>query len=121
METVLVIKPDAVAAGKADEIIEEVCSRTGLNISKSYQLQPTLEQVQQHYEEHKSQAYYEPLCNFMVSGPMIVVLLSGKDAVTKLRAITKELRNVYATDYRRNAVHTSDSESAAKREKEIWF
>jgi farnesyl diphosphate synthase len=126
--TFAIIKPDAqprAAAVKADIV------SAGFSIVEEKTVQMTQDQARLFYEEHKSRDFYQPLCDFMTSGPCTVMVLEKTDAVAQWRAAlgptdsTKappaSMRGKYGTDGRRNACHGSDSLDSAAREISIFF
>ena len=84
-----------------------------------------------HYAEHLERDFYPPLREFMTSGPLIALILSGDDAISKVRdlngatdpakADAGTIRADFATSVRENAVHASDSPESAEREIALWY
>lgn len=134
-QTLAIIKPDAVAnnyIGKISALIED----NGLKIIAAKMLHLTNEDAQILYAEHKDRPFYEPLLRFMTSGPVVVEILEGENAIKVLRKIMgatvpKEaaegtIRNLYADldfqgDVHENAIHGSDSLESAQREINFFF
>ena len=126
--TFAIIKPDAqlkAAAVKADVIA------AGFAIVEDQTVQMSQEQAGLFYQEHKGKEFYQPLCDFMTSGPCTVMILEKADAIAQWRALLGAtdsskaqpgtIRAKYGTDGRRNACHGSDSPASAAREIAIFF
>lgn len=122
-QTLAIIKPDAVGSNEIGGIIEYMESG-GLTIVGAMMTQLTLEDAGQFYEIHKDRGFYNELVQFMISGPVFVLVLEGKDAVKTYRKIMgatdpseadeKTIRADFARSKGENAVHGSDSvENAA--------
>lgn len=124
MSSVLVIiKPDAVENGSTESIISDFEAK-GFKIKHRTQITPSIDIVKQHYIEHENKDFYNDLCSFMVSGPVVILYLEllkpkGK-AVEVARGMLKDLRKEYGTDFRRNAIHISDSNLSTEREFKLW-
>ena len=128
--TFSIIKPDAVKKGVEDQI-NAIFEKAGLKIVAQEKLQLTTEQAQKFYEIHKERPFYGELVEFMTSGPVIVQVLEGEDAVAlnrKLMGATNPaeaeegtIRKLFADSIDANAVHGSDSEDNAKLEISQFF
>ena len=129
--TFSIIKPNATARHLEDEINDKIRA-AGLNIIASKRIeQPTRAQFEAFYAEHKGKPFYEGLLDFMTSGPIVVQVLEGQDAIQRYRdlmgktdpaeAAEGTLRKLYAESKTRNAVHGSDSPESAAREIALWF
>eukprot|EP01137_Pigoraptor_chileana_P031994 Opistho-2@20677 len=131
--TFAMIKPDAAEAGKAEDIIERI-NAGGFTILEKADLHITKERAHEFYKEHEGKEFYEPLTDFMSSGPIVALVLRRINAITSWRALCgptnsenarkthpDSLRALYGTDGRRNAVHGSDSVESAKREIAFFF
>ncbi len=128
--TFVIIKPDAVAAGLAGEVLRTY-EQAGLTI-EAMELR-TIDGAfsDQHYAEHVGREYYPTLREFMTSGPLIALVLSGDDAVARVRALNGAtdpakadegtLRQRFGTTVQRNTVHASDADETATREIALWF
>ena len=117
------IKPDAIKKGVENDIID-IVKQNGLKINKMEKTVLSREVAAKHYEEHAGKPFFEGLLDFITSGPVIKIEVEGKKhqrTAKKLRSLAPELREKFATDKQQNAVHTSDSISAAKRELELHF
>jgi nucleoside-diphosphate kinase len=128
--TLSMIKPDAV--GK--NIIGEIYSRfekNGLRIAASRMLRLSVDDARRFYAEHEGQPYFEPLIDFMTSGPILAQVLEGDDAIAKNREIMGKtnspeaepgtIRRDFGENNRRNAVHGSDGVKSAEREIAFFF
>lgn len=113
--SLLLLKPDAVGNGLTDEILD-VVSNSGLRVVLRRQLHLTNSQVEQLYSEHKDKGFFTHLRSFMTSGPCVVCIVEGDDAVNRLnelcghndpqQAATGTLRKLYGTGKSENAVHS---------------
>ena len=83
-KTLSIIKPDAVKAGYADAI-NHMIKNSGLKILKKKELQLSKEEAQQFYSVHSDKPFYDELCEFMTSGPIVVQILEGENAVELYR------------------------------------
>ena len=129
-KTLSIIKPDAVKAGNVDAI-NLMIENSGLKILEKKELQLTKEEAQQFYSVHFDKPFYEELCNFMTSGPIIVQMLEGENAIELYRKVMgstnpaeageNTIRKKFATSIQENAVHGSDSEENAMKELNFFF
>jgi len=129
-KTLSIIKPDAVKAGHADEI-NLMIKNSGLKILKKKELQLSKEEAQKFYAVHSDKSFYNELCEFMTSGPIIVQMIEGENAIELYRTIMgstnpeeaeeNTIRKKFATSIEENAVHGSDSSENAKKEIEFFF
>ena len=121
-KTLSIIKPDAVKAGHANAI-NLMIENAGLKILKKKELNLTTEQAKEFYSIHSDKPFYNELCNFMTSGPIIVQMLEGENAIELYRKVMgatnpddaeeNTIRKKFATSIQENAVHGSDSEENA--------
>lgn len=128
--TLSIIKPDATKRGLADKINEKI-EQSGLKIIAKKDMQLTQEQAGQFYEVHKERPFYGELVEFMTSGPVVVQVLEGEDAVTKYREVMGDtdpanaapgtIRAEYAENKGANSVHGSDSAENAAIEINFFF
>lgn len=129
--TFSIIKPDATARHLENEINEKI-QAAGLKIIASKHIEhPTRAQFEAFYAEHKGKPFYEGLLAFMTSGPIVVQVLEGEEAITRYRTLMGKtdpaeadegtLRRSYAESKSRNSVHGSDSPASAAREIALWF
>ncbi|HSJ31956.1 MAG TPA: nucleoside-diphosphate kinase [Longimicrobiales bacterium] len=128
--TLAIIKPDAVAAGKAGKVLAHLEDR-GFVIRAIRMLSLSQSQAGEFYAVHRERPFYSSLVAFMTSGPCIPVLLEKDSAVTSLRdtigatdpaeAAEGTVRALYAESKERNAIHASDSDENAAREAAFFF
>ena len=128
--TFSIIKPDAVAKNVIGEIYSRF-EKNGLKIVAAKMLHLTQEQAEGFYAEHSERGFFKDLVAFMVSGPVIMQVLEGENAVLKHREIMgttnpKEaaagtIRADFAASIDENAVHGSDALETAKREISFFF
>lgn len=124
-QTLSIIKPDAVSAHHIGEIITRF-EQAGLRIAAIKMVHLTRLQAEAFYFVHKERPFYSDLVKFMTSGPVVVMVLEGPDAIAKNRALMGStdpkkaepgtIRASFAQDVQCNAVHGSDSAASAKLE-----
>ena len=129
-QTLAIIKPDAVAGGKAGKILSHL-EGAGFTVRALRMTRLTDEQAGAFYAVHKGRPFYQELVEFMTSGPCIPMILEAPDAVTKLRetigatdpaqASEGTVRRLYAESKGRNAIHGSDSDENAAIEAAFFF
>ena len=129
-KTLVLIKPDAYKKHHTGDIIKRY-EDEGLTILAMRLMRMTKEVAAKHYEEHIGRPYYAELESFMTSGPIVAMVLAGKDVIRKVRDLNgktdpKEaapgtIRQLYAASKGENAVHASDSPESAAREIHIFF
>lgn len=129
-KTLVLIKPDAVYRRLVGNILTHY-ENNRLTIENLKWLLPNETLLSEHYKEHIDKPFYPKLIQFMQSGPMIAVLISGVDAVERVRKINGatyylnaecgSIRGKYASDRTQNLVHGSDSIESAIREINLWF
>ena len=129
-ETLVLIKPDGVKRQICGEILTRY-ERKGLIIKAMKLLQTPKELAQEHYAEHKDKPFFGELVDFITSGPVLALVLAGKNAVTSVRTINGatnpvdatpgSIRGDYALTMDSNVVHASDSVDSAVREIHLWF
>ena len=129
-KTLSIIKPDAVKAGHV-EAINLMIVKAGLKILKKKELNLTKEEAQEFYSVHSEKPFYNDLCEFMISGPIIVQMLEGDNAIELYRKVMgatnpneadkNTIRKNFATSIQENAVHGSDSEENALKELNFFF
>ncbi|HWK39970.1 MAG TPA: nucleoside-diphosphate kinase [Hyphomicrobium sp.] len=128
--TFSIIKPDATErnlTGAINALIEQ----SGLRIVAQKRVRWTKTQAREFYAEHKGRPFFGELVDFMTSGPIVVQVLEGEDAVVKYRALMGAtdpedakrgtIRKRYAESKGKNSVHGSDSAASAKREIALNF
>ncbi|MBF6649886.1 nucleoside-diphosphate kinase [Methylobacter sp. BlB1] len=128
--TFSIIKPDAVAKNVIGEIYSRF-EKNGLQIVAAKMVHLTQEQAEGFYAEHKERGFFKDLVAFMISGPVIMQVLEGENAVLKNRELMgatnpKEaapgtIRADFANSIDENAVHGSDALETAKREIAFFF
>lgn len=128
--TLSIIKPDAVAKNAIGQIMARF-ERAGLRICATKMKRLTRDEAAAFYAEHEGRPYYEPLVEFMLSGPVVVSVLEGENAILKHREIMGTtnpetaalgtIRADFASNTRENAVHGSDSQSSASKEIAFFF
>ncbi len=129
-QTLSIIKPDAVGQNMIGNIIEYF-EREGLSVVAIKMVQLTEEQAKTFYAVHKERPFFRQLVEFMISGPILAMVLQGDNAVAKNRQIMGEtdpakaaagtIRADFATSIDHNAVHGSDSLKTAKEEIPFFF
>jgi nucleoside-diphosphate kinase len=128
--TLCIIKPDATTrnlTGAINTIIE----RSGLRIVAQKRVRWTLPQAQKFYAEHKERPFYDDLCAFMTSAPIVLQVLEGEGAIAKYRQVMGatdpeeakrgSIRKRFARSKSQNSVHGSDSPASATREIALTF
>jgi nucleoside-diphosphate kinase len=128
--TLLIIKPDAVRRGLVGEILSRL-ERKGLRIEDLRMMQIDRDLADRHYAEHREKAFFGELVDFITSGEVIVAKVSGRDAISVMRAIMGAtdpsnagpgtIRGDYGTVITENLVHGSDSPESAARELALFF
>ena len=129
-QTLSIIKPDAVKrslCGSINDLIE----KEDIKIVAQKMLKLSIEDAQNFYGVHKDRAFFDDLCNYMISGPIVVQVLRGKKVITKYRdlmgatnpenAEEKTIRKLYGLSVEENSVHGSDSAENAKIEIDFFF
>lgn len=129
-KTFAMIKPDAVQRGLVGPIISRYEAK-GLRIAGMKIMQVTEEIARQHYAEHVEKPFFPGLLQYITSGPVVALVLEGKNAVEEVRkmngatnplqAACGTIRGDYAQEVGRNVVHGSDSVASAEREIAIYF
>jgi len=129
-KTLVLIKPDAFKGHHTGDIIK-LYEEKGLHLLAMRLMKMTKEVAAKHYEEHIGRPYYKELETFMLSGPIVAMVLAGDDAIQKVRdlngktdpkeAAAGTIRQLSAASKGENAVHASDSPASAAREIHIFF
>lgn len=129
-QTFSIIKPNAVQKNVMGEIISRFEGK-GLRIAAAKLTQLTKEKAEGFYIEHKERPFFQSLIHFMTSGPVLLMVLEGENAISTNREIMGAtdpakadpgtLRKDFADSIEANAVHGSDSEKSAKREIAYFF
>ncbi len=128
--TFSIIKPDAVSAGHAGEILAMI-EGAGFKILGARMLRMRKEQAQEFYAVHRGKGFYDSLVTFMTEGPVIVLALERESAIAKLRevmgatnpanAAEGTIRKRFAANIERNAIHGSDAPATAETELRFFF
>ena len=129
-QTLSIVKPDAVERNLENKI-KSFFEENNLRIFKSKKIKITKEEAENFYKVHQTKQFYEDLCNYLSSGPIIVMVLEGEDAISKnreimgatdpLKADERTLRKMYGISIDKNSVHDSDSLENAKNEIDFFF
>ena len=128
--TLVLVKPDALRRGLLGEILTRF-ERKGLTIDALVVRTMDAGLADQHYAEHVERPFYPPLKEFMTSGPLAALVLSGDEVIAVVRALVGAtdgrkaaagtIRGDLSLSNRENLVHASDSVDSAKRELALWF
>ncbi|MGL5175146.1 MAG: nucleoside-diphosphate kinase [Cetobacterium sp.] len=129
-KTLLIIKPDAVERKLIGEIIQRV-ERKGLEIKALKMETISLEKAKKHYEDHRGKEFYDNLVEFITSGPLVLMVIEGKECIKIVRAMAGStspidavpgtIRGDFSLDVLKNIVHTSDSLESSEREIKNFF
>ena len=133
-KTLILVKPDGVRRGLVGEIISRVETK-GYAIDAVRMLQADAALLEKHYAEHVGKPFYEPLVEFMMSGPIVAIIASGNRVIEGFRSlagatdptvaapgtIRGDLARDQGTKVMQNLVHGSDSPESAAREIQIFF
>ena len=129
-QTLSIIKPDAVER-KLENEIKEMFKNTGFNINKDKKIHITKSEAEQFYKVHETKPFYNDLCAYLSSGPIIVMILEHENAVLRNRdlmgatnpkdAEEGTIRKKYGISIDKNSVHGSDSVENAKIEISFFF
>jgi nucleoside-diphosphate kinase len=128
--TLVLVKPDGMRRGLAGEIIARF-ERRGLELRAARLLKVPKTTAREHYGEHRGKPFFASLVDFISSGPVLALALSGESAVSVVRTMMGAtdpldsapgtIRGDYATELSENVVHGSDSKASAKRELALFF
>ena len=129
-KTLSIIKPDAVERNLENKI-KSFFEEKSLKILKSKKVHITKEEAAEFYKVHQTKQFYQNLCNYLSSGPILVMVLEGEEAVSinrqimgatdPLKAQEGTLRKMYGLSIDKNSVHGSDSAESAKAEIDFFF
>ena len=129
-KTLSIIKPDAVERNLSEEI-KAIFLKQNFNILKEKKIQISKEEAEQFYLVHQTKPFYDELCKYLSSGPIVVMVLEKKDAVMENRKLmgatnpkdAKEgtIRQKFGLSIDKNSVHGSDSQENAKKEIDFFF
>ena len=129
-QTLSIIKPDAVERNLDGEI-KSFYEKNNLKIIKSKKVKISKEEASEFYKVHQTKPFYGELCNYLSSGPIVVMILEGENAVSNNRQLMGAtdpkkaedgtLRKMYGLSIDKNSVHGSDSIENAKIEINFFF
>ena len=129
-QTLSIIKPDAVER-KLTEKIKEKFLDNKLTIKNQKKIQISREEAAEFYKVHQTKPFYDRLCSYLSSGPIVVMILEGEKAITLNRKIMGAtdpkkaddgtIRKEFGISIDKNSVHGSDSTDNAKKEIEFFF
>ena len=132
--TLILVKPDGVRRGLVGEVISRIESK-GYQITDLKLMNPSRALLEEHYAEHKGKPFFEPLVEFMLSGPIVAMVAEGQRVIEGFRSlagvtdptvaapgtIRGDLARDQGTKVVQNLVHGSDSPESANREISIFF
>ena len=129
-QTLSIIKPDGVERNLTEDI-KSFFEKNNLKIIKSKKVKISKDEASEFYKVHQAKPFYDKLCNYLSSGPIIVMILEGNNAVSEnrklmgatdpLKAEEGTLRKMYGISIDKNSVHGSDSIENAKIEINFFF
>ena len=129
-QTLSIIKPDAVERNLIDQI-QDIFKNNKLTIKNCKKIHITKDEAAEFYKVHQSKPFYNDLCEYLSSGPIVVMILEGVNAVTANRKLmgatnpkdAKEntIRKLFGISIDKNSVHGSDSVDNAKKEIDFFF
>ncbi|TKA13251.1 nucleoside-diphosphate kinase [Actinacidiphila oryziradicis] len=129
--TLVLLKPDAVRRGLIGEIIGRIERKADWTITALELRKLDRATLEAHYAEHVGRPFYEPLMEFMLSGPVAVLVVEGESVIAGVRALAGptdpiaaapgSIRGDFGTIVRENLIHASDSEESAEREIKIFY
>ena len=129
-KTLSIIKPDAVERNLENEI-KSFFQKKNIKILKSKKVKISKEEASEFYKIHQAKPFYDKLCNYLSSGPIVAMILEGEDVVSKnrqlmgatdpIKAEEGTLRKMYGISIDKNSVHGSDSVENGKIEIDFFF
>ena len=129
-QTLSIIKPDAVERNLVENI-KNIFIKNNLKIKESKKIQITKEEASDFYKIHQSKPFYNDLCAYLSSGPIVVMILEGENAILANRnlmgatnpkdAEDNTIRKLFGISIDKNSVHGSDSIENAKKEIDFFF
>ena len=129
-QTLSIIKPDAVERNLIENI-KSIFTNNNLVIKENKKIHITKEEAAEFYKVHQSKPFYNDLCAYLSSGPIIVMILEGDDAISMNRKVMgatdpknageNTIRKLYGISIDKNSVHGSDSLENAKKEINFFF
>lgn len=132
--TLVLLKPDAVARNLTGEILARI-ERKGYQIAALELRTADTQVLHKHYEEHAGRSFFDSLVDFMASGPLVAVVVTGDRVIEGIRSvcgttdpttaapgtIRGDFGRDWGTDVQQNLIHASDSPESAAREIALWF
>lgn len=132
--TLVLVKPDGVQRGLTGQILARIEAK-GYALAELKRVTATREVLEQHYAEHQGRPFFEPLVEFMMSGPVVAAVVEGDRVIEGFRSlagatepttaapgtIRGDLGRDWGEKVQKNLVHGSDSLESAEREIGIWF
>ena len=132
--TLVLVKPDGVQRGLTGQILARIEAK-GYTLSQLKLVNASREVLEQHYAEHQGKPFFEPLVQFMLSGPVVAAVVEGDRVIEGFRSlagateptiaapgnIRGDLGRDWGEKVQKNLVHGSDSPESAEREIGIWF
>ena len=129
-QTLSIIKPDAVERNLVDDI-KKIFTSNNLKIKEYKKIQISKEEAAEFYKVHQSKPFYENLCSYLSSGPIVAMILEGENAILENRKLMgatdpkkaeeNTIRKLYGISIDKNSVHGSDSSENAKKEINFFF
>ena len=129
-QTLSIIKPDAVERNLTDQI-KSIFEKNNLKVNESKKIHISKDEAAEFYKVHQSKPFYSDLCEYLSSGPIVVMILEGENAILANRKIMgatnpkdadpETIRKIYGISIDKNSVHGSDSLENAKKEIEFFF
>mgnify|MGYP000107827957 CR=1 FL=1 len=129
-QTLSIIKPDAVERN-LEKKIQSFFEKNKLKINKNKKVKISKKEAEEFYKVHQAKPFYEDLCNYLSSGPIVVMILEGENAITKnrqlmgatdpLKADEGTIRKMFGISIDKNSVHGSDSKENANKEINFFF
>ena len=129
-QTLSIIKPDAVERNLESKI-KDFFEKNSLKVLKSKKIKITKEEASEFYKVHQTKPFYAELCNYLSSGPIVVMILEGENAIAEnrklmgatdpLKAEDGTIRKMFGISIDKNSVHGSDSQENAKIEINFFF
>lgn len=129
-DTLVLVKPDGVKKHLCGEIISRF-EKKGLSIKAIKMIDVPEELAKKHYAEHEGKGFFKALIDFITSGPVLAMVITGENAVAAVRqlngatnpleAVPGSIRGDFATSIDENVVHASDAPETAAREIALWF
>ncbi len=129
-QTLSIIKPDAVERNLAEKIKEKFLENK-LTIKNQKKIQISREEAAEFYKVHQTKPFYDRLCSYLSSGPIVVMILEGENAISTNRKIMGAtdpqkadkgtIRKEFGISIDKNSVHGSDSQDNAKKEIDFFF